>query len=116
MNIALIEMIMDVAGISQSKIQLSEEKKQLRLAEILRLEKLRRQLPSKIKAEGFRIYYVRYADDFLIGINGNEVIAKTVKLKIEKFSKLRCKSATFSGEFQANQGDNGEAKSNGLAS
>jgi len=66
---------------------ISEEKKQERLAEILRLEKLRRRLPSKIKSEGFRIYYVRYADDFLIGINGNEVIAKTVKLKIENFLK-----------------------------
>ena len=69
---------------------LSEENKQNRLNEILQLEKLRRQLPSKIKAEGYRIYYVRYADDFLIGINGNEVIAKRVRSKIKEFlsSKL----------------------------
>ena len=68
----------------------SDEKKQNRLNEILALEKLRRKLPSTIKAEGYRIYYVRYADDFLIGINGNEVIAKTVRLKINEFlnSKL----------------------------
>jgi|TARA_Y100000739_G_scaffold222943_1_gene225122 hypothetical protein len=40
--------------------------------------------------EGFRLYYVRYADDFLVGINGNEVIAKMVKSKIQDFlsSKL----------------------------
>lgn len=69
---------------------LSEENKQNRLNEILQLEKLRRQLPSKIKAEGVRIYYVRYADDFLIGINGNEVTAKMIRLKIKEFlsSKL----------------------------
>lgn len=69
---------------------LSEENKQNRLNEILQLEKLRRQLPSKIKAEGYRIYYVRYANDFLIGINGNEVIAKRVRSKIKEFlsSKL----------------------------
>jgi len=64
---------------------LSEDKKQQRLTEILRLEKTRRQLPSTIKSEGFRVYYVRYADDFLVGINGNEIVAKSLKLKIEEF-------------------------------
>jgi len=49
------------------------------------LEKLRRQLPSTIKSERFQVYYVRYADDFLVGINGNETVAKSLKLKIEKF-------------------------------
>ena len=69
---------------------LSEENKQHRLDVILGLEKLRRKLPPKVKAEGFRIYYVRYADNFLIGINGNEVIAKRVKSEIKEFlsSKL----------------------------
>mmetsp|Transcript_60636 Transcript_60636/g.100690 ORF Transcript_60636/g.100690 Transcript_60636/m.100690 type:complete len:224 (-) Transcript_60636:692-1363(-) len=66
---------------------LLEEQKRQRLTEILKLEKLRRQLPSKIKAEGHRIYYVRYADDFLVGINGNEVLAKSIKSKIETFLK-----------------------------
>ena len=54
---------------------------------MLCLEKLRRQLPSTLKSNGFRIYYVRYADDFLIGVNGNEIIAKTLRLKIEEFLK-----------------------------
>jgi hypothetical protein len=51
------------------------------------LEKLRKQLPSTIKSEGHRVYYVRYADDFLVGVNGDEVIAKALKLKIEEFLK-----------------------------
>jgi hypothetical protein len=53
-------------------------------------------LPSTIKSEGFRLYYVRYADDFLIGVNGNEIIAKKLKLKIEEFlkSKLQLKLNT----------------------
>lgn len=69
---------------------ISGEKRQQQLAEILSLEKLRRKLPSVVKVEGFRLYYVRYADDFLVGINGNEVIAKMVKSKIQDFlsSKL----------------------------
>ncbi len=68
---------------------LSEEKQQQRLTEILRLEKIRRQLPSTIKAESFRIYYTRYADDFLIGVNGNEIIAKELKSKIKEYLQLR---------------------------
>jgi hypothetical protein len=44
-------------------------------------------LASSIKSDGYRIYYIRYADDFLIGINGGEIIAKTLKLKIEEFLK-----------------------------
>jgi len=44
-------------------------------------------LPSTLKSNGFRIYYARYADDFLIGVNGNEIIAKTLRLKIEEFLK-----------------------------
>jgi len=39
-------------------------------------------------SEGFRIYYARYADDFLIGLNSKEAVAKSLKLKIEKF--LEC--------------------------
>jgi len=40
-----------------------------------------------IPSDGFRIYYVRYADDFLIGINGHETVVKALKLKVEKFLK-----------------------------
>jgi len=61
------------------------------LTEILRLEKIRRQLPSTIKAEGFRIFYIRYADDFLIGVNGNEIIVKKLRLKIKEFVQSKLK-------------------------
>lgn len=33
------------------------------------------------------MYYARYADDFLIGINGKEIVAKKLKLKIVSFLK-----------------------------
>ena len=89
---------------------LFDNEKQQRLIEILSLEKLRRQLPSTIKSEGFRVYYVRYADDFLVGINGNEIVAKSLKLKIEEFlehelqlslnvSKTKITSATTNRAF-----------------
>jgi len=68
---------------------LSEEEKKKKLFEILRLEKLRRQIPSTIKSNGYRLYYVRYADDFLIGVNGNEIVAKKLKIKIEEFLRSR---------------------------
>jgi hypothetical protein len=41
----------------------------------------RRKLPSSLKGPGYRIYYVRYADDFLIGVNGTR--NQTVNLKEE---------------------------------
>jgi len=65
---------------------------------------------STIMTEGFRVYYVRYTDNFLIGLNSKEVVAKSLKLKIEEFlkcglqlslnaSKTKITSATTSRAF-----------------
>jgi len=46
-------------------------------------------LPSTNLGPCYRIYYSRYADDFLIGINGSEKIAKSLKEEISIFSERR---------------------------
>jgi group II intron reverse transcriptase/maturase len=63
----------------------TEEQKQERLKEILKLEKVRAKYPSTIQGPGYRVYYVRYADDFLIGINGPRRMAEELKQKLQKF-------------------------------
>jgi len=56
-----------------------------RLLEVKRLEKKRAASPSTIKGPGYRIYYVRYADDFLIGVNGTRTRATTIKKLLKSF-------------------------------
>lgn len=56
--------------------------------EIKKLELLikeKSKLPSSIKGSGYRIIYVRYADDFLIGINGSFKRTQRLKEEINKF-------------------------------
>jgi len=48
-------------------------------------------LPSTNLGPCYRIYYSRYADDFLIGINGSEKIAKSLKEEISIFLKEELK-------------------------
>jgi group II intron reverse transcriptase/maturase len=64
---------------------LTKEQEQERLKEILKLEKVRAKYPSKIQGPGYRVYYVRYADDFLIGINGPCQIAEKLKQELQTF-------------------------------
>lgn len=42
-------------------------------------------LPSSMKGPGYRLYYVRYADDFLIGVNGTQHLTLTIKEEINTF-------------------------------
>lgn len=60
-------------------------KEQERLKEILKLEKVRAKYPSTIQGPGYRVYYVRYADDFLIGINGPRRAAEELKQELQTF-------------------------------
>lgn len=52
---------------------------------------MREKLPSSYGGPGFRIYYVRYADDFLIGINGPKTLAEKLKLEINTFLSEKLK-------------------------
>jgi group II intron reverse transcriptase/maturase len=65
-----------------SQYQLSKDKEILKKIKDLRLE--RNQLPSRIRT-GIRINYVRYADDWIIGIIGDKQIALLIKDKIARF-------------------------------
>lgn len=48
-------------------------------------------IPSKISGPGYRLYYVRYADDFLIGINGSQQLALKLKEEINTFLSEKLK-------------------------
>lgn len=56
-----------------------------RLEQILLLEKERSKLNSTKQGPGSRIYYVRYANDFLVGVNGTYKNACELKKNIEDF-------------------------------
>lgn len=64
---------------------LTKEQGQERLKEILKLEKVRAKLSSAIQGPGYQVYYVRYADDFLIGINGPRRIGEELKQELQTF-------------------------------
>lgn len=51
----------------------------------------RGKLQSTVVGPGYRIYYSRYADDFLIGINGSEKMALELKEEINQFLKKALK-------------------------
>jgi len=60
------------------------------IKEVLELEKLRASMPSKCTNYQFsQVWYVRYADDFLIGVRGKKIAAEEIKLKVENFLKTQ---------------------------
>lgn len=65
----------------------SEEEKQTILDEIRGLDRIHKSIPCKDPMdENFRrLQYVRYADDFIIGIIGSKKNAQSVKQEISKF-------------------------------
>lgn len=67
--------------------QMTKAKKAKNIKRYKELEKERRSIPSvKTDDKGFiRIYYIRYADDFLLGIAGPLSLALEIKEKIRKF-------------------------------
>ena len=66
----------------QKKLQKARREKNQ--SEINRLEKLRMELPSTVRV-GCRVYYVRYADDWVIGLCATKKVAEEIKNKVEVF-------------------------------
>lgn len=77
-------------AIAQERTKLAKEGK-TKTKEFEQLTKLMKTLPSvKVDDPGFiRIRYLRYADDWLVGVCGSKEIANTVKDKIGDFLKSR---------------------------
>lgn len=65
--------------------------KQKRIEEIKKLEKERSKIKSKISGNGVRIYYARYADDFIVGITGSKELAEELKKEIQEFLEEKLK-------------------------
>ena len=86
---------------------LTKEQEQERLKEILKLEKIRTKYPSKIQGSGYRVYYVRYANDFLIGINGPRRIAEELKKKLQAFFLDELKLILNSEKIKITRSDKG---------
>lgn len=72
------------------KVTKNTELKGRLIGEVADLVKLRASMPSKCTNYQFtQIWYVRYADDFLIGIRGKRTAAEEVKLKVDNFLKTQ---------------------------
>jgi group II intron reverse transcriptase/maturase len=67
--------------------QIKCRRKEGNIAEVKRLEKLRRQIPSHATDEANfrRLRYIRYADDFLLGFLGPKKEADEIKANMQRF-------------------------------
>jgi retron-type reverse transcriptase len=81
--------------------------KKARLEMILKLEKERAKLPSTIPSKGFRIYYTRYANNFLIGVTGPKRLAEELKEEISKFINKKLKLELSSEKMVITRSDHG---------
>lgn len=89
---------------------ISEKDQELRIKKIKALETERALLPSKIAGPGFRINYVRYADDFLIGVNGGEDICAELKEEITQFLHNELRLTLNSEKTKITNATKGRAK------
>ena len=65
---------------------MTKEKEREYITEIQELEKARSELPSKnTNYKTFQLHYIRYADDFVIGIRGSKVSAKIIYENVKNF-------------------------------
>lgn len=78
---------------------LSEDEKDKSLCEIQTLKKQIRKIPCTL-SNGKRISYVRYADDFLIGVHGSKDDCRSIKEELADFL-ARQYSLTLSDEKNA---------------
>ena len=85
----------------------TKEQKKEKLKEILKLEKVRAKYPSTVQGPGYRVYYVRYADDFLIGINGPRRIVEELKQELQTFLLNRLKLTLSSEKTRITRSDQG---------
>lgn len=86
---------------------LIKKQEQEGLKGILKLEKVRAKYPSKIQGLGYRVHYVRYADDFLIGVNGPKRIAEELKQELQTFLLDELKLTLNSGKTKITRSDQG---------
>lgn len=62
------------------------------LKEVLELEKKRAKVPSKVtNSETYQLSYVRYADDFVIGVRGTHEQAKKIWELMKEFIEMKLK-------------------------
>jgi len=66
-----------------NKVEESEEKRKL-IKELRALNLKALKVPKRFK-KTVHLYYVRYADDWILGINGPKTLAKQLKLEISEF-------------------------------
>ena len=68
-------------------------KKTQNLDNIAKMRKTLRRIPhtKPFDITFRRIYYTRYADDFIVGITGPKELAERIKISINKFLKLKLK-------------------------
>lgn len=64
---------------------LSESERKVTQEEMGELVKLRSKIPSKIPGDFRRLKYIRYADDFVIGVTGTKREAEQIRDKVKQF-------------------------------